>query len=91
MGKIGSTFEPQAEGCCVCGECGMGYSLFDVCGSEDGERPEEISEVGVNEHGACHAADGEVGASIFCCRCDILRAGQYLVQWRRLRGFARSL
>ena len=40
----------------------MGYTLFYVACGENGERPEVVAEVGVNEHCPCHAADGEVCA-----------------------------
>ena len=45
--------------------------LFDVCGSEHCKRPEEVTEVGIDEHSMGHAADGEV-----CAFSDtILRGG----------------
>jgi hypothetical protein len=36
--------------------------LFDVCGSQNGKRPEVITEVCVDEHGACHATNSAVHA-----------------------------
>ena len=40
----------------------MGNSLLDVCGGEYSKWPEVVAEICINEHGTCHAANGEVGA-----------------------------
>lgn len=41
------------------GELGVKDALFDVHSSEHGKGPEEVPEVGVDEHGTSHAADSD--------------------------------
>jgi hypothetical protein len=36
------------------------YMLLDVGSDKDGKRPKEVTEVGIEQHGMCHAADCEV-------------------------------
>ena len=38
----------------------MRNALFDVGGGKDGEGPEPVAKVGVDQHGSGHAAEGEV-------------------------------
>jgi hypothetical protein len=48
VGEVGMSFEPEVEGCDPLGKGGMRNTLFDVGGSEHGEGPEKVTEVGVD-------------------------------------------
>jgi hypothetical protein len=48
VGEVGTSFEPEVEGRDPLREGGMRDALFDVGGSEHGEGPEKVTEVGVN-------------------------------------------
>lgn len=61
VGMIGFVSVPIFKQCLVARQGRVWGAIFDVNSSLSGKRPEEVAEIGINEHCSGHACDGKVG------------------------------